>query len=120
MKIKTIVEGFVDNMIDDMNYHNDNYCIFNTDQIDECIDDDVLEMAKNKADKVSYLEDFPEDRDEVVEDFFVDLSIQFSNKIYVKIIEMMKNLGYDCYEGDFFPCNGYFKSLAPEQIAFIK
>lgn len=36
------------------------------------------------------------------------------------IVNNMKLLGYDFYDGEFFPCNGNFKSLPACCVAFVK
>lgn len=120
MKIKTIVESFVDNMMEQMHDYDRNWCLLNVEQIEMSINDDVEIMAENKTQKNWEVEAYPESFERIKSDIFTVLEAKFICKILVSVKDMMEGLGYQIYTGDFFPCNGYFKSLAPEQIAFIK
>ena len=119
MKIKEMVEYLVDEL--EWKANNDGYGLLNLEKVDAALHLRVLDMASKKA-KTYICDDMYTD-DEIIQlknKYYVDLSIKMRNLIANRVSEMMETLGFDCYEGDFFPCNGYFKSLAQEQIAFIK
>lgn len=120
MKIKTIVEGIIDNMMEQMQDYGRNWCLLNVEQVEMSIYDNVEIMAENKARKNWEVEAYPQSFERIKSEIFTVLEARFTCKILIDVKDMMEGLGYQIYTGDFFPCNGYFKSLAAEQIAFIK
>lgn len=120
MKIKTIVEAEVDRMMEQMSDYGRNWCLLNVEQVEMSINEDIEIMAENKAKKNWEVEAYPQSFERIKSEIFTVLEARFICKILICIKNMMEDLGYQIYTGDFFPCNGYFKSLAPEQIAFIK
>ena len=59
---------------------------------------------------------------EIIEDSLENEGIEniTVSDILNAIINIMKVVGYDCYDGEFFPCCGNFKSLPDCCIAFVK
>lgn len=51
---------------------------------------------------------------------FLELTTDLRSNMYDYIINYYKDLNYDCYEGEFFPLDGYFKNLNYNQVAFVK
>ena len=51
MKIKTIAETFVDNMLEDMNDSGESYCIFSLDTLDNALEDTLKDIAWKQAEK---------------------------------------------------------------------
>ena len=51
---------------------------------------------------------------------FLELTTDLRSNMYDYIINYYKDLNYDCYEGEFFLLDGYFKNLNYNQIAFVK
>ena len=116
MNIKMIAENFVDNMLEGMNYSGENYCIFSLDTLDYAIEEDLKELAWRRAEKIETSDRFEDEYYEI----YAELNIIFTRKIMALVEGAMTKLGFDIYEGEFFPCNGYFKSLQSDQVAFIK
>lgn len=83
--------------------------------IKSLMNDFNYKILEDEDDKEIYLEDHMDDRyDEIVE------KKGYEKTIYNNIIKYFNDVGYDCYEGDFFPGEGRFISLHSDQIAFIK
>ena len=102
---------FVVNLVDDL----ENILLeeLNT-QIEDHLKNDIdyIELNSEKE-KEEYIE---ENRFHT----FLELTTDLRSNMYDYIINYYKDLNYDCYEGEFFPLDGYFKNLNYNQIAFVK
>lgn len=102
---------FVVNLVDDI----ENILLeeLNT-QIEDHLKNDIdyIELNSEKE-KEEYIE---ENRFHT----FLELTTDLRSNMYDYIINYYKDLNYDCYEGEFFPLDGYFKNLNYNQIAFVK
>ena len=101
---------FVVNLIDDI----ENILLeeLNT-QVEDYLKNDIdyIELNSEKE-KEEYIE---ENRFHT----FLELTTDLRSNMYDYIINYYKDLNYDCYEGEFFPLDGYFKNLNYNQIAFV-
>lgn len=128
-KINEIQENII-NWYDDImtqdELDNEYFIVSLRDDIERCIvdevDDQVLNSLKNDID---YIDEEDEDEkesylDENKFDRFIELTTDLRSEMYNNIVKHFESLGFDCYEGGFFPCNGQFKNLNDGEIAFIK
>ena len=105
--IENIVDGCLEHIEGSIeyNYSEENYCLFNTEIIDAAIEDTEL---------------FAELKEKNIDEYYKESSIVY-RIILDRIEEQMELKGYEMWEEDIFPCcEGCFKSLAPEQVAFVK
>lgn len=137
----------VDDMFLDKSYDNmekKDYVIFNTENIDSAIDEmideeseecvlqemkDTISNIKMDFDLITALADI-EDIEYQIKELKIDFENkkenkkeELANKYFKGILDGIKDLykkeGYSVYDGEFFPCEGKFKSLSAEQIAIV-
>lgn len=120
-KSKAIIEGCIEGLEQVMECKNNfNYVKFNLEVIEEAIDSDLMEMANKKAVGNWMVKEGITDVETVKQLAYDGLCSKFVSYIGNKIINIMSNKGYDCYQGEFFPAEGSFKSLGYREIAFVK
>lgn len=88
------------------------------------LEDKVVENMKNSVD-YNLLEN-EEDKEKYIEENkfnnFIDMinGKEYPKEIYNNVVNMFNKVGYDCYDGEFFPYEGQFISLNCGATAFIK
>ena len=96
------------------------------DHIDKCLFDEMeyeveqslikdseYKQLETEEEKEAYIENNKSER-------FFNMTYDLSNDIFNMVMDEFEKLGFDCYDGRFFPYEGGFKNLNDGQVAFIK
>lgn len=120
----------MDSILEGMDYGEKDYYIFNTEQVEYAVSDMVDKEAtkltnsevKENIELDIYLseEEMKKDREDIYQRYYNERLSLYSVVLLKRIEKLAKEEGLEIYDGDFFPCNGNFKSLSAEQIAFVR
>ena len=88
-------------------------------------DEMEYEVEQNLTKDVEYKKLETEDeKEEYIEnnkmERFLDITYDLVDNIFNEVMSEFEKIGYDCYDGRFYPHNGGFKNLIDGQVAFIK
>lgn len=118
-EIESYVNGFIDEIEDEICYKEKQYHIFNTEQVSCSLEVDVYPEAETYVENLGYNED-DNKYDEVLEEKTNELFSKYEKEIINGILKYFEEKGFKIYDGEFFPCEGNFKSLSAEEIAIVK
>lgn len=118
-EIESYVNRFIDEIEDEIYYKEKQYHIFNTEQVSYSLEVDVYSEVETYVENLGYNED-DDKYDEMLEEKTNELFSKYEKEIINGILKYFEGKGFKIYDGEFFPCEGNFKSLSAEQIAIVK